>query len=90
MSVLIVLIVAIVILSLVFYWSGHYGGRNRVGTTSLRRGANAHTTARGRAKRAYASRDEALAAAKHTLDRDGSVMSAYQCATCAQWHLGHS
>lgn len=90
MSALVVLLVAVLVMVLVLYWSGRFGGRNRVGKTSLRRGANAHTTVRGQAKKAYATRDDALAAAKLMTERDGSVMSAYRCATCAQWHLGHS
>ena len=88
MTTLAVLVVAVGAVALVFYWSGRYGGRHR-GGTSLRRGPHSHTGARGRPKVAYATRDEALAAARR-LSRDGSTMSVYQCDTCARWHVGHA
>ncbi|HEY1825176.1 MAG TPA: hypothetical protein VGG21_04355 [Acidimicrobiales bacterium] len=77
-----ILVVAILLLVAVFYWSGRYGDRKRSAGTSLKRGVRSHTTARGQAKKSYPSREDALS---HS--RDG--MSAYQCDTCGKWHLGH-
>ena len=88
MTTLAVLVVAVGAIALVFYWSGRYGGRHR-GGTSLRRTPRSHTGARGRPKVGYATRDEALTAARR-LSRDGSTMSVYQCDTCARWHVGHA
>ena len=83
-----VLLVAVAVLALVFYSSGRYGGRHR-GGTSLRRGPRTHISANGRAKVAYATREEALAQARR-LGRDGSSMNVYRCDTCAHWHVGHA
>lgn len=89
MTTIAVLIVAVVVLLLVAFWSGRYGGRNRKPGTSLRRRARSHTTARGRAKVAY-ERSEAQAQARFLSQRDGVAMSAYQCDTCSKWHVGHA
>jgi hypothetical protein len=83
-----VLTVAVAAVALVFYWSGRYGGRHR-GGTSLKRGPRTHIDANGRAKVAYATRDDALAQARR-MGRDGSSMTVYQCDTCARWHVGHA
>jgi len=88
MSTFAVLVGAVAVLAFVFYWSGRYGGRAR-GGTSLRRGASAHTTSTGRPKVAYATREQAEAQARKLTRRDGATMSAYRCATCAKWHVGH-
>lgn len=89
MSTYVVLVVAILIISLVWFWSGRYGGRFR-GGTSLRRRPQSHTNARGRPKRGYATHDQAEAHARSLAKRDATPMSAYQCGTCAQWHVGHT
>ncbi|MGC8511164.1 MAG: hypothetical protein ACP5PB_09885 [Acidimicrobiales bacterium] len=85
-----VLVVALGALALVWYWSGRYGGRARRGTTSLRRGPGAHTTARGQPKVAYPTRADAEAHAHQLARRGGVAMSAYRCPTCGQWHVGHT
>jgi hypothetical protein len=84
-----VLIVAVALLALVFFWSGRYGGRGRGAGTSLRRGPNAHTTLKGQPKKAFANREEAETRARMMTKRDGAPMSVYQCSTCAKWHAGH-
>jgi len=84
-----VLLLAVATIVLVFYWSSHFGGRGRKAGTSLRRGAHAHTTSRGRAKIAYATREEAEARARLLAKRDREPMNAYRCDTCAKWHIGH-
>jgi hypothetical protein len=84
-----VLFAAVAVLLLVFYWSGRYGGRGRSAGTSLHRGAQAHTTSRGRPKMAYAKREEAEARARQLTERDGAPMNVYRCDTCAKWHVGH-
>jgi hypothetical protein len=89
MATVVVLIAVVGVLVFVFYWSGRYGDTKRNSGTSLKRGASAHTTRNGRPKKAYASRDEALAQAHRMTDRDGSPMSAYKCGTCDKWHIGH-
>lgn len=88
-STTVALVVAVGVIVLVLFWSGRYGGRNRYGTTSLRRGPSAHTTRTGRAKVGYASREEALTHAQSLARRDGASMSVYRCPTCKQWHVGH-
>ncbi len=89
MSTLVVLGAAVAVIVLVFYWSGRYGGRGRGSGTSLRRGRSAHTTMRGRPKRPYETREEALVQARHLSERDGEPMGVYQCPTCTKWHVGH-
>ena len=89
MLTIVVLLFAVALLVLVFYWSGRYGGRARYGGTSLRREPRAHTTSRGRPKIAYAKRDEAEARAHLLSRRDGAPMNVYKCDTCAKWHVGH-
>ena len=84
-----VLIVAVVVIVAVFYWSGRYGGRGRGAGVSLRRGPGSHVTSRGRPKAAYANREDAEARAGLLTARDGAKMDAYRCATCAKWHVGH-
>lgn len=84
-----VLVVVAAVLIFVFYWSGRYGDKNRNKGTSLHRGASAHTTKTGRPKKAYATREDAQAEARHLSTRDGSPMSAYKCGTCDKWHVGH-
>ena len=83
------LLVAVAAIVLVFYWSGRYGGRARPGT-SLRRGPRSHIGANGRAKVAYATREDALAQARRMHRRDGAPMNVYQCDTCRRWHVGHA
>jgi hypothetical protein len=85
----VVLLLAVAVLVLVFYWSGRYGGRGRERGTSLRRGPGAHTTSTGRPKMSYAKREEAEARARLLSTRDGTPMNVYRCGTCAKWHVGH-
>lgn len=85
-----VLIIAVAMVALVLYWSGRYGGRGRTGGTSLRRSPRAHVTSEGRAKMAYAKREEAEARARLLAKRDGVPMNVYRCDTCAKWHVGHA
>jgi hypothetical protein len=89
MSTFGVLVLALALMGLVFYWSGRYGGRERSAETSLRRGPRAHTTSKGRPKIAYATREEAEARARSMRKRDGASMSVYQCGTSAKWRVGH-
>jgi hypothetical protein len=89
MSTTVVLLVALALIGLVLYWSGQYGGKNRRGTTSLRRGPQAHTNRRGQPKVGFATREEAQAQALALSRRSGSAMGAYQCPTCKKWHVGH-
>ena len=88
MSAWIVLVIAAAGIALVLRWSGRYGGRHR-GGTSLKRRPRSHTSARGRPKVGYPTREAALAQA-HRLSRDGAQMSVYQCDACARWHVGHA
>lgn len=88
-STTIVFLVALSLIALVLYWSGRYGGRNRRGTTSLRRGPNAHTTRRGQPKVGFATREEAEARARTMSRRDGASMGVYRCPSCKKWHVGH-
>ena len=83
-----VLVVALLVISFVIYWSGRYGGRAR-GGVSLRRGPRSHTTSKGQSKRGYATREEAETHARSLASRDGTPMSAYQCSACSKWHVGH-
>jgi len=83
-----VLVAVVAVLVFVFYWSGRYGDTKRSSGTSLQRGASAHTTRNGRPKKAYATRDEAVAQARSSR-RDAAPMSAYKCAQCDKWHIGH-
>lgn len=89
MSVVAVLVVAVVGLGFVLYWSGRYGDRQRNKGTSLKRSVRAHTTARGQPKTGFATRDDALASARSMADRGREPLSAYRCDTCGKWHLGH-
>jgi hypothetical protein len=89
MATVVVLIVVAGVMGFVFYWSGRHGDPHRNAGTSLHRGANAHTTRNGRPKKAYATRDEALAQAQRMTKSDGAPMSAYKCGTCDKWHVGH-
>lgn len=89
MTDVVVLAAVVAVVAFVFYWSGRYGDRNRSRGTSLRRGANAHTTARGHAKKAYPTRHDAEVGAQSTSARGGAGLSAYRCGTCGQWHVGH-
>jgi hypothetical protein len=89
MATTVVLVIAVVAVILVFYWSGRFGDRRRSSGTSLRRGAHAHTTSRGQAKKGFASREDAVASARSMSKRDGEELSAYRCDTCGKWHLGH-
>jgi hypothetical protein len=88
MTEVVVLVAVVALLAFVFYWSGRYGDRNRSKGTSLRRGASAHTTATGQAKKAYGTRHDAEVAAQSQA-KHGSTMSAYRCGSCGKWHLGH-
>jgi hypothetical protein len=85
----VVLVVVAAVLIFVFYWSGRHGDPNRSAGTSLHRGASAHTTRNGRAKKAYPDREAAEAQARSMTKRDGAPMSAYKCGTCDKWHVGH-
>lgn len=89
MSNLVVLGFAIALVVLVLFWSSRYGGRGRGRGTSLRRSANAHTTATGQAKKGYPHREQAEARARQLSSRDGAPMNVYRCATCNKWHVGH-
>jgi hypothetical protein len=88
MATTVVLVIAVVAVIAVFYWSGRFGDRRRGSGTSLRRGPHAHTTSRGQAKKAFASRDDALSSAQSMSKRGGDQLSAYRCDTCGKWHLG--
>ena len=83
------LAIAVALIGLVLFWSGRYGGRARNAGTSLRRGPRAHTTAKGRPKVGYATRDAAETRARALRRRDGATMNVYRCDTCAKWHVGH-
>jgi hypothetical protein len=89
MATFAVLIVVVGVLGFVLYWSGRHGDPNRNRGTSLKRGASANTTRNGQPKKAYATREEAQAQAQRMTEHDGSPMSAYKCATCDKWHVGH-
>jgi hypothetical protein len=89
MVTVVVLVVVVAVLFFVFYWSGRYGDTKRSSGTSLHRGASAHTTRNGRPKKAYATRDEAVAQANALTKRNEAPMSAYKCGTCDKWHVGH-
>jgi hypothetical protein len=84
-----VLVAVVAVMGFVFYWSGRHGDPKRNAGTSLHRGASAHTTRNGRPKKAYANREDAETQARTLTSRDGSQMSAYKCATCDKWHVGH-
>jgi hypothetical protein len=88
-TTILVLVVTLALLCLVLFWSTRYGDRNRGAGTSLRRDPHAHTTARGRPKKGYTSREEAEAHAQRLSGRDGAAMNAYRCPTCTKWHVGH-
>ncbi len=90
MGTVIVLIAAVAVIVLVLNWSGRHGDPNRSAGTSLRRGPGAHTTATGRPKAAFATREQATEHARLMTGRDGVAVSAYQCRTCGKWHVGHS
>jgi len=89
MGTVAVLVAVVAVLGFVFYWSGRYGDAKRNSGTSLHRGANAHTTRNGRPKKAYPTRDEAMAHAQSSTKRNEAPMSAYKCGTCDMWHVGH-
>ena len=89
MNTLGVLVFALVLVGIVLYWSSHFGGRGVKGV-SLKRSANAHTTARGTPKRGFETRTAAEAEAQKLAQRNGVPMNVYQCSTCSKWHLGHS
>jgi hypothetical protein len=89
MSAVVVLVVVAALVSLVFFWSGRYGDKNRNKGTSLKRGPRAHTTQRGQPKKGYATRSDAETHAHQQARRDGSSMDVYRCDTCSKWHVGH-
>jgi hypothetical protein len=89
MATTVVLVIAVVAVAFVFYWSGRFGDRRRGSGTSLRRGVHAHTTSRGQAKKGFTTREDAVASAQSTSRRGGDQLSAYRCDTCGKWHLGH-
>ena len=89
MATTVVLLVAVVLVVVVLYWSGTFGDKRRGTGTSLRRGSHAHTTSRGKPKRGYDSREEAVAHAQSMMKRGEQPMSAYRCDTCSKWHVGH-
>ena len=89
MVTVVVLIAVVAVLAFVFYWSGRHGDPKRNTGTSLHRGSSAHTTKNGRPKKGYATRERAEAQALVMANRDGSPLSAYRCATCDKWHVGH-
>jgi hypothetical protein len=89
MATTVVLIVAVVLVAAVLYWSGAFGDKRRGSGTSLRRGPHSHTTARGTPKKGYDTRDQAVAQAKSMAKRGEQPMSAYRCDTCSKWHVGH-
>jgi hypothetical protein len=88
-----VLIVAIVILALIalaIYWLTRTSEAKRTGGTSLRRTASSHINANGRPKRGYATLDAAQDAARKQSASTKESMSAYKCATCKLFHIGHA
>jgi hypothetical protein len=89
MATTVVLVIAMVAVAFVLYWSGRFGDRRRSSGTSLRRGSHAHTTSRGQAKKGFASREDAMASARSMSKRGADQLSAYRCDTCGKWHLGH-
>jgi hypothetical protein len=89
MATTVVLLIAVAAVIFVFYWSGRFGDRRRSSGTSLRRGSHAHTTSRGRAKKGFATREDAVASAQSMSKNGGDQLSAYRCDTCGKWHLGH-
>jgi hypothetical protein len=89
MATTVVLVIAVVAVILVFYWSGRFGDRRRGSGTSLRRGSHAHTTSRGQAKKGFSTREDAEASATSMSKSGGDQLSAYRCDTCGKWHLGH-
>jgi hypothetical protein len=89
MATTVVLVIAVFAVGFVLYWSGRFGDRRRGSGTSLRRGSRAHTTSRGQAKKAFTTREDAMASAHSTSKRGGDELSAYRCDTCGKWHLGH-
>ncbi len=89
MATTVVLVIAVAAVIFVFYWSGRFGDRRRNSGTSLRRGSHAHTTSRGRAKKGFATREDAVASAHSMSKSGGDQLSAYRCDTCGKWHLGH-
>jgi hypothetical protein len=89
MATTVVLVIAVVAVILVFYWSSRFGDRRRGSGTSLRRGSHAHTTSRGQSKKGFATREDAVSSAQSMSKRGGDQLSAYRCDTCGKWHLGH-
>ena len=89
MATLAVLVIAVALVVFVLRWSSRHGDRRRGSGTSLRRGASAHTTSRGQPKKAYTTREAAMARAQVLTRRDGAAMGVYQCPTCGKWHVGH-
>lgn len=89
MVTVVALVLTVAVVVFVLYWSGRHGDPNRNSGTSLRRRARSHTTARGRAKVAYASRDAAEASVQKMTRRGSAPLSVYRCDTCAKWHIGH-
>jgi hypothetical protein len=57
---------------------------------TVTRGANSHLRADGRPKVGYRSRAEAQAAASDYERNHREAMSAYRCADCPGWHIGHT
>jgi hypothetical protein len=80
MATTVVLVIAVVAVIFVFYWSGRFGDRRRGSGTSLRRGS---------VKKGFTTREDAVASAQSMSKRGGDQLSAYRCDTCEKWHLGH-
>lgn len=80
------LVVAACLLVLWFLFSGDSVDE----ATEVRRGANSHVNRDGRPKVGYRSEVDAWKAAG-TFEADtGERMSAYMCASCTDWHIGHA
>ena len=60
------------------------------GGTSLRRSAASHVNANGSPKHGYVSMDTARDAARMQSAASHQLLSAYKCATCMHYHIGHS
>ena len=89
MATVVVLVIAVALVMLVMFWSSRHGDRRRGTGTSLRRGPQAHTTSRGQPKKAYVTREAAMARARAMAGRDRVAMGVYKCGTCGKWHVGH-
>jgi hypothetical protein len=87
------LLVAIVILCLIglaIFALSRTSQTKRSGGTSLRRTASSHINMNGSPKKSYVSLDAAKVAASDQSVKTNQRMTAYKCATCPKYHIGHS